>query len=451
MTLTAVVFAVVVAFVTYQLRSGLRDQILRREAETLAAVTSMQLETEAARLSEAGIDRLAGELFTAVLRASKLGGVIGARVFDARRQFAGAEPFAWSEEPPPPGEWARLVAGETIARLHGRDTLPVLIRMLLRETDVNATVPLVEAWVPVRRLEGRLFEGVAQFWTDGRAVAGEFAALDRRLIVQGVLAWLAGTALILLALAWAFRRLAAANRELRTRTDDLQRANRELVLAAKTSALGTVTAHLIHAMKNPIAGLEVFVANQAEPNGREGSGEELAAATELTRRLRMMVNDVVAVLRDEHTNALFELSADEVVEIALAKARPMAADRGITLVAKIGTHTSIAARRANLASLVLQNLLQNAIEASAPKTSVTVSGWINLRRDIEFTIEDQGPGLPKNIQERLFEPCASTKAGGSGLGLALSHQLARQAGGRLELVRTTGRGSCFRLVLESLM
>ncbi|MBM3855383.1 MAG: sensor histidine kinase, partial [Verrucomicrobia bacterium] len=50
---------------------------------------------------------------------------------------------------------------------------------------------------------------------------------------------------------------------------------------------------------------------------------------------------------------------------------------------------------------------------------------------------------------RLFQPCASGKPGGSGLGLALSHQLAQQAGGRLELVRSTAEGTSFRLVLRA--
>jgi len=53
------------------------------------------------------------------------------------------------------------------------------------------------------------------------------------------------------------------------------------------------------------------------------------------------------------------------------------------------------------------------------------------------------------VRARLFQPCASSKPGGSGLGLALSHQLAQQAGGRLELARSDSRGTSFRLVLPA--
>src|SRR5437879_2694890 len=84
---------------------------------------------------------------------------------------------------------------------------------------------------PLARADAHTLAGAAQFLIDGRAVATEFATLDRRLAVQAGFAWLAGAVVIALALAWAFRRLAAANDALAARTEDLSRANRELVLA----------------------------------------------------------------------------------------------------------------------------------------------------------------------------------------------------------------------------
>jgi signal transduction histidine kinase len=278
-------------------------------------------------------------------------------------------------------------------------------------------------------------------------VAAEFSTLDGRLAAQAALAWFAGSLVIVVALGWAFRRLDRANRELRARSEDLQRANRELVLAAKTSALGAVTAHLIHALKNPLAGLEVFVAGQAEPGSRAEKGEELAAASELTRRLRSMVNSVVAVLHDEQHGAHFELTGDEVAEMALAKVRPAAAARGVKLATGTALAETLPGRRANLAGLVLQNLLQNAVEASPAGGTVRLGGRA-AAGSVEFSVEDSGPGLPEAVRARLFQPCTSTKLGGSGIGLALSHQLAQQAGGRIELVRSDVNGTCFRLVLS---
>eukprot|EP01035_Chromulina_nebulosa_P010910 gene10910-14619_t len=273
--LTLAVFAAVVTFVTLQLRGGLREQILLREAETLSAVASMQLANEAAALAEVGLSDAPGELLAAVLKASRLRGVLAIRVFDAHRKFAGAVPIAMSDEEPSSADWSE----RAFARLHRRDKLASLAGLEAMTEGDQPAIPLLEAWVPLRRKDGAELAGVAQFWIDGHSLAVEFANLDRRLWWQAALAWLAGAVVIVAALMWAFRRLATANQALADRTEDLQRANRELVLAAKTSALGAVTAHLIHEIKNPLAGLESFMAGQSESGSPRENGHELAAAT----------------------------------------------------------------------------------------------------------------------------------------------------------------------------
>lgn len=441
-TLTLAVFAAVVAFVTWQLRGDLRAQVLQREGEALASVASMQLGNSAAELAKLGLTDVPGELADVALKTSKLRGVLGIRVFDAEKKLVESAPWVWSEDAPPPADWARLAANEPLARLHTAPQ-PTLAGLV---TDTN--VPLLEAWVPLARADTHALAGVAQFWIDGRGVATEFATLDRRLATQAGFAWLAGAVVITLALGWAFRRLAAANDALAARTEDLSRANRELVLAAKTSALGAVTAHLIHEIKNPIAGLESFVASQAENGTRADAGAEHAAATELTRRLRTMINDVVAVLHDEQHGTKFTLTCGEIAEHVLGQAKSAAAAAGVALASEVGTTVSLAGRRANLAGLVLRNLLQNAIEAAPRGSVVTLSSRALANGAVEFSVADAGAGLAESVRVRLFQPCTSTKRGGSGLGLVLSQQLAQQAGGRLELVRSDSNGTCFRLVLS---
>ena len=447
--LTVAVFAAVVAFVTVLLRTRLREQVLLREGEKFSAVASMQLAVEVDAIKALGLDDAPGELLAAVLKTSKLRGVLAIRVFDAAAHFNAAIPFAWSEDPPPTADWLRLAAGHAIARLHPERSLSQLTGLTAEPAAGETTFPLLEAWVPLRRSDTAPLAGAAQFWSDGRDIAAEFASLDRHLGAQAGLAWLAGSVVIALALGWAFRRLAAANHALAAQGEDLQRANRELILAAKTSALGAVTAHLFHELKNPVAGLEVFVASQSEPDRGE-RGLELAAASELTRRLRTMINDVVAVLRDEQSGGHFELTSAEIAEIALGKARAAADARGVKLASEIAPTTrALTGRRANLVCLVVQNLLQNAVEASAPGATVKLLGRALADGGMEFLVEDRGGGLPDSVRAQLFQPCVSTKPGGSGLGLALSRQLAQQAGGRLELLRSTAEGTTFRLSLSA--
>lgn len=444
LALTVFVFAAVVTIVTQQLRTGLGEQIFRREAEKMAAVVAMQLDNSAEELALPR-DQVPVALLFAVLKTSKLPGVVGVRVFDARRRFNSAWPIPWSDEPPSDADWAQIRDGGSIARVHPAVSAEEVIGL------GSPRRGLLEAWVPLRQSGSTDLIGGAQFWIEGGSASAELSAHDRRLWMQAGIAWLAGSAVIVGALLWAFRRLDSANRELWLRGEDLQRANRELVLAAKTSALGTVTAHLMHELKNPIAGLEMFMAGQTEtgPRSESSSGEELAAASVLTRRLRTMVNDVVGVLRDEQSGTEFILSCEDIVGAVVAKVRGEATQRGVTLSACGVADRSISGRRANLATLVLRNLLQNALEATPAGREVRLTGRAGQGDAMEFLVEDGGAGLPAAVRVRLFQPCASTKPGGSGLGLALSHQLAVQAGGKLELMRSDDHGTCFRLVLSA--
>ena len=213
--LTVAVFAAVLAFVTLQLRGGLREQILSGKAETLAAVASMQLANGAEALAEVGLTDAPGELLAAVLKASKYRGVLAIRVFDAGRRFSGALPLELSDEPPSSEEWTT----RPFARMRPREKLQALAGAPGPASALASDEPLIEAWVPLRRSEGASLAGVAQFWIAGDELAAEFTSLDRRLALQAGIAWLAGAVVIVLVLGWAFRRLAAANHILEARTE----------------------------------------------------------------------------------------------------------------------------------------------------------------------------------------------------------------------------------------
>ncbi|MFQ6017317.1 MAG: sensor histidine kinase [Kiloniellaceae bacterium] len=96
---------------------------------------------------------------------------------------------------------------------------------------------------------------------------------------------------------------------------------------------------------------------------------------------------------------------------------------------------------------VLTNLGQNAIQAGATRVEIAA------RRDgARFIIEvaDNGPGLSPRARDQLFQPFAdSSRAGGTGLGLAIARELMRAHGGDIRLERSTGDGTCFRLVLPA--
>ena len=96
---------------------------------------------------------------------------------------------------------------------------------------------------------------------------------------------------------------------------------------------------------------------------------------------------------------------------------------------------------------VLINLLKNAEQALAdtPGARVDLSGKLNKRGHVVIEIEDNGPGVPEEIQERVFDAFFTTKEQGTGLGLAIAHKIVQSHEGFIKASRNDHRGSTFCL------
>lgn len=419
-----------------QWRKKLRDDVLRREADTIHAVAQMQLATSNGRLAEFGKEFAIDDMFEAVLKSSKLKGVFAVQLFDAHGALRHATPLP-PEDADNPVWWPQPLA-RAESRFVAAGSWEMISPQLALQHGTAERLPLLDVAVPLHDAAAGGAFGVARYWIDGAEVRDELARNDHGIWLQAVAALTVG-----LLLAGAFGRLASANRQLERQRADLVRANEELDFAAKTGALGAISAHLIHGLKNPLAGIEGFVAENAD--GHAVEGEAWRAAMDTARRLRAMVNEVAMVLRDEAAGGPdFAVPTGDVVDAARQRAAPLAAQAGVDLRADAATEAAIPSRAATLSGLVLANLLTNAVEAAAPGGRVRLEARAN-DGTIEFLVSDSGAGLSEEIRVSLFRPVRSTKRGGGGVGLAISHRLARHAGGELTLVRTDATGTVFQL------
>lgn len=101
--------------------------------------------------------------------------------------------------------------------------------------------------------------------------------------------------------------------------------------------------------------------------------------------------------------------------------------------------------QADLLRRLLRNLLDNAYQHGQPPVSVNLQ---QMPDQLLLTVTDQGEGIPKNEETRIFEPFVklSTESRGSGLGLALVRGIVQAHHGQLNLVRTV-KGTCFQITL----
>jgi len=443
--LALAVLAATIFFTTRQLRARIREQIAGRDGEILHAVVLMQQDAEAAEVSLEGSLADPADQLTVALVASRLKGVMGARLFDADGKFVMGFPESVREAELNRGEMPALRRFKPTNHFHGKVDASAFFYPEGDAPVSRKPMPVLEVNVPLHtKAEDRLV-GVAQFLIEGHSIAAEFARLDQRLLLQALVAFAAGGGILAIVIGWAFRRLRRAHRLLAERTTDLLQANQELALAAKTSAVGAVTAHLIHGLKSPLTGLQNFMSGLSlvDASQTEVHWQEAVAST---RRMQMMINQVVNVLREEEGNHRYEITLPELAQIVVGKMEALARERGVRLATQVEGAGILANRTANLAALILINLVQNGLQATPAGRTVKLV-IVRGTDQIACEVRDEGPGFPDELKQNLFAPCPSTKEGGCGIGLAISKQLANHLGAGLELKTGSGSGCVFALTL----
>jgi len=442
MGLALAVLAGTLTWSALNLRTRVRAQIAGRDAEILEAVTAMQrLDDESSDEALATLDNPA-EQFHLALKVSRLRNVIGVRLFSRDGKFVNALPAYISEGFLPVTDLEGLRGLRPVS--HYLAQARMADHDLLADTNA-APVPLLLVDVPLRSDDQRRLAGVVQYIMDGSSIARQYAELDWHLALKFSLAFIVSAAILAGGLVLALRRLERANRLLAERTGSLLQANRELALAARTTAVGAIASHLIHGLRNPLSGLRDFVHAHGHVEGDESDPDWQAALT-TTQRMQELVNRVVRVLQDQQSGTAYEISTRELMKMLADETKPLAAKKSVEIHFEVAGDAPLSNGDADRILLILENLVQNGIEATPAGGTVSV----RVSHDVDavlFEVRDSGAGLPASMEGRLFTPCVSGKKGGGGIGLAISRQLAQSMGATLRLGASTSHGCVFQLVV----
>jgi signal transduction histidine kinase len=223
------------------------------------------------------------------------------------------------------------------------------------------------------------------------------------------------------------RSLAAVFNETTAKLDQLLRSQEEFVADAS------------HQLRTPLTALRLRLENLERDVVPAGRGELDGALAEV-ERLGLLVDGLLALSRAAAGAAPAELlDLEGLVRERVDAWSALAQERGLTLV--VETDGPLAARAApERVRQVLDNLIENAVEASPLGGTVTVVAraappWTELR------VRDEGTGLDAEGRRRAFDRFWRGRGGeGSGLGLAIVRRLTEAEGGRVELVEAPGGG-----------
>jgi signal transduction histidine kinase len=226
-------------------------------------------------------------------------------------------------------------------------------------------------------------------------------------------------------------------------------------------ARAELIALVTHELRTPLAVVRAYtdlLAEEPPLDGRESRDQERRerragwhrSTMEQVERLDRLVDSILASVRvgPEPPAELQPADVGEVVNEAAAELAPLLARHRLEL--REGIRLFARTDRARLRQ-ILEHLVENAVKYAPPDTTITLD-WRMADGSVRIGVSDEGPGIPEEWRERIFEPYArrdTRTARGSGIGLYAARRLADSMGARLWCEPANGHGARFVIALPA--
>ncbi len=229
------------------------------------------------------------------------------------------------------------------------------------------------------------------------------------------------------------------------------RLERELAERERLALVGQMAASISHNLKNPLGSMKTILQVQMEnPELPEPIRGETKMVLEEIGRLSTKLNQLLQFSRPavRGGSVAGNCEARVVVEEVAGVLSHEAEKRGVKLQTKISGNNAKVAATAEALHDILSNLVVNALEATPRGGRVVVAADSNDGECV-LAVEDDGPGIPAALQEKILQPFFTTKSQGTGLGLAIVSRRVAESGGKMncESPVRDGHGTRFRVTL----
>ena len=245
-----------------------------------------------------------------------------------------------------------------------------------------------------------------------------------------------------------------AEAALRAREARLSELQTELLNVSRQSAMGELSSALAHELNQPLAAIMNYV-QASRRMMKKGGGVVSEKAYQMMDKALDQADRAGAIMRglrdivEKGEAARAASDINKVVEEASALGLIGAARAGIRLDLELGNELPPVNINEIQIQQVVMNLVRNGVEAMAAseKRDLTIKTALDHEDGVEVAIGDTGPGLAEEVEERLFQPFVTTKAGGMGIGLSISHSIVEAHGGRLWATPNPNGGTVFHFTL----
>ncbi len=249
---------------------------------------------------------------------------------------------------------------------------------------------------------------------------------------------------------------------LATQIELLKKTQEELVRTEKLASLGVLLAGVAHELNNPLTSIILYAQLALENNPDETARHTLEQVLKLARRAARVIHGMLEFSSRKHIRREV-VSLEEVIAETLSLIRHELQSR------QIRVHTSLEPDLPPVIASAVQiqqvfiNLIMNAIHAIVERQGAEdgpVDGLIEIsaqalsegnKRRIRLSVQDNGIGIPPDMQSHIFDPFFTTRGmkQGTGLGLSICHGIITRYGGKIWVRSAPGQGAAFFIELPA--
>lgn len=239
---------------------------------------------------------------------------------------------------------------------------------------------------------------------------------------------------------------------------EIARLEKALSERERLAALSSLSAGVAHEVNTPLTGVASFARLVLDDTPEDDPRRPLLEKIEEQAfRASRLISSLLDLARGKPRD-VSRLSAVDLAEEAVRSVSDEASAKRVTVSLAASSARAVLAGHGDALIQVLVNILKNGIEAvAARRADQRFGGQVSIAISEEsgrvlFRIEDDGPGLPDSLRDRIFEPFTSTKTGqgGVGLGLAIASDIVKAHGGSISAEAVNPRGTRFVVSLPAI-
>jgi signal transduction histidine kinase len=243
-------------------------------------------------------------------------------------------------------------------------------------------------------------------------------------------------------LALSFNKM---SRKLKELIHKIKSAQEHLVRTEKLYAVGEFSAGVAHEIKNPLTSIKMLM--QTVQQKRQAlTNKDFKVIEEEINRIDHIVKEFLAFARPEKAEKS-DVNINDVLQEVVTVTKPMMEQSTIHLLQKLSSPLPNIKGNQDALKQMFLNIMLNAIQAMNDNGGTLTIETSSHNGVLSTVISDTGDGISEKDLNRIFDPFFTTKEEGTGMGLALTHNIINDHSGKIDIDSTPGRGTAVKVEL----